>query len=539
MLVYPLLFSLAHGYLQLDFQKSNNADDVIQKRDLDPQVALVNEDSVQYNVQLLVGSPPQNISVQLDTGSSDLWFVGSDNPYCKSNKKYAPKKKDEEPLSSDEYPDSFDQVIKKWRTLDCIKDGGVFNSSNSTTYKSNDTSFLIYYGDGSFAKGGFGTDVLQFGDFNISNLTFGVANFSNSSTGILGVGLPLDEATYNVSYDGDNEALSYTYPNFPMVLKQNGVIDKIAYSVYLNNSDSSKGSILFGAVDHSKYSGDLITLPIARTDVGGDMYPGPFQLAIVWSGLYFNDSQWIYNVTNGTVGKSSNSLLRKRADDNSTSNANLFDNSTVALLDTGTTLTYVPDYILGLLMDIVNGTVDQKTGAIKLKKCPKKNDYRAFTFEFDNAQVTVPYKDLVTKHKGKCYLQIGSQGDDLAILGDNFLTNAYVVYDLEDYEISIAQANYAGGEPQIEEISGSVPSATRAAAFSSDYLSSAEPTSSSAPRASSNRTNSTRTNGTNQTNETKRYLERRAASLNAADSLKSSGYVASAIVAAAGIALFL
>ncbi|KAL3238376.1 pepsin-like aspartic protease RNJ42_00191 [Nakaseomyces bracarensis] len=548
-MLWYLLLGVAHGYLQLDFERSNNAENLLAKRDdaLDPTVLLKNVDSLEYTMQVQVGSPPQNISVQLDTGSSDLWLVGSDNPYCKENKKYAPKKKQEEALPDDGFPTSFDQVTKKMRTLQCVKGGGLFNLSNSSTYKSNDSSFLIVYGDNSFAKGGLGTDILSFGSFNTTDLLFGVANFTTTETGVLGVGLPYDESTYNVSYNGTDKSQSYTYDNFPLILKKNGVIDKIAYSVYLNASSSTGGTILFGALDHSKYTGDLVTLPLARRDVGsGSMeYPDPYELSVVWTGLYFNDTGLVKNVTGDLAAYRQ---LRKRADDvTDDEDLNLIQNSTVALLDTGTTITYMPQDLIDVLTQIVNGTVDEKTNFIKLKKCPKKNDYRAFTFEFDNAQVVVPYNSIISKKKGKCYLEVGVQQDtgegdgDFAILGDNFLSHAYVVYNLEDYEISIAQANYSPGSPDIEQIVEEVPSATRASAYSSDSIVSNSTMTSAAPRvtAASNKTNATNgTNGTNGTNSTRKYLQRRA-NVNSADSLKSSGYIATAILAAAAVAMFL
>ncbi|CAM9010217.1 unnamed protein product [Wickerhamomyces anomalus] len=67
-----------------------------------------------------------------------------------------------------------------------------------------------------------------------------------------------------------------------------------------------------------------------------------------------------------------------------------------------------------------------------------------------------------------CFLKIVSLTDDIIILGDIFLSSAYIVYDLEDQEISIAQANHSS-EEDIEPIVTSVPSATKATAFSSTF----------------------------------------------------------------------
>lgn len=44
------------------------------------------------------------------------------------------------------------------------------------------------------------------------------------------------------------------------------MIAKAAYSLYLDSSSSSEGSILFGGIDHAKYTGDLTTIDIVPKD---------------------------------------------------------------------------------------------------------------------------------------------------------------------------------------------------------------------------------------------------------------------------------
>lgn len=45
------------------------------------------------------------------------------------------------------------------------------------------------------------------------------------------------------------------------------------------------------------------------------------------------------------------------------------------------------------------------------------------------------------------------QGEPGILLGDNFLRNTYIVYDLEDMEISIAQANFNGEQKILKPLS--------------------------------------------------------------------------------------
>ena len=50
------------------------------------------------------------------------------------------------------------------------------------------------------------------------------------------------------------------------------------------------------------------------------------------------------------------------------------------------------------------------------------------------------------------------------ILADTFSRSAYVVYDLENYQVGLAQASYSG-QSNIEPIDGTIPNATPAPSY--------------------------------------------------------------------------
>ena len=62
------------------------------------------------------------------------------------------------------------------------------------------------------------------------------------------------------------------------------------------------------------------------------------------------------------------------------------------------------------------------------------------------------------------------QSDSLCLLGDAFLVDTYVVYDLENHEVSIAQASFNDQEEDIELFSDSVPGAIPAPGYSSTWV---------------------------------------------------------------------
>ncbi|KAI8389002.1 uncharacterized protein CGFF_03502 [Nakaseomyces glabratus] len=436
------LLAFTQAYLKLDFEKTRKISDELMKRaDNDSFTAPLMNGGELYTVQIAVGTPPQNLTVQLDTGSSDLWFVSASNPYCKNNKKYAPKKQDLMPITSDDgFPTSPNQVPKALRNINCNK-YGFFNASGSSTYSRNDTNFSLSYGDETFASGPWGTDTISLNGVKVENVTFGLASFSNSTNPVFGIGLPGDESTYAMFSEDTNGTTNTQYSNFPLQLKQQGKIDKVAYSIYLNSTKSKQGSILFGAVDHSKYSGPLYTLPIVNRF--GHLVENPYELEVTLSGL-------------GLQG--------------ATSNITLFDQLLPALLDTGTTYTYMPSSVAQYLANQTNGVIDKKTSLIKLAKCPSKKSNDTIVFNFSGAQIKIKMVDFVEKHKGKCYLPCVSQESSFFLLGDSFMRHVYTVFDLDDKEISIAQANFNSTKEDIEEISSTVPSAVKAPQYYSSYI---------------------------------------------------------------------
>ena len=141
-------------------------------------------------------------------------------------------------------------------TIDC-SEFHTFDPDASSSFESNGTLFLIGYGDNSVAVGSWGMDSIKLEDVSVDGLTFGVGFSTNSSTGVLGVGLRQSETT-RTGYLS-SVVRPFEYDNLPIVLKNNGHIKKVAYSLYLNQLDAADGSILFGAVDHSKYQGQLYT----------------------------------------------------------------------------------------------------------------------------------------------------------------------------------------------------------------------------------------------------------------------------------------
>jgi hypothetical protein len=301
-------------------------------------------------------------------------------------------------------------------------DSGVYNANDSSSYSYVNSAFLIKYADGSYAQGDYAKDTVTLGNTALRDVQFGIGYDSTSAQGILGVGYMTNEAAIATT--------GKTYTNIPAQMVADGVIAANAYSLWLNDLDANTGSILFGGVDTDKYDGDLQTVPIIKEN-----------------GVY---QEFVIGLSSVTAG-----------------GQQIFNDPVAVLLDSGSSLSYLPDSYANSLYQIFNAQYDSQSGAAVVS-CDLANNAATVDFVFSGVNISVPLNELVLLdgyQRGNpiCILGIASAGDSTSVLGDTFLRSAYVVYDLDNNEISLAQTNFNATSSSVTEISsgsGGVPNAT-------------------------------------------------------------------------------
>lgn len=307
------------------------------------------------------------------------------------------------------------------RDNDCV--GGYYAPNSSSTYEYVNSLFNITYVDGSGSAGDYVKDTFRIGGATLTGQEFGIGYTSSSDEGILGIGYESNEAIVEYS--------PTTYVNVPANMVQQGLINSNAYSLWLNDLDASTGSILFGGVNTDKYTGSLETVPIIKEQ-----------------GIY---AEFIIALT--AVGMNGN-------------NGSLATNlDTAALLDSGSSLMYIPDTIAEAIFKEVGATYDEQEGAAIID-CSAADSDKTIDFTFSSPTISVSMSELVivAGYSGTqpiCILGIAPAGDTTPVLGDTFLRSAYVVYDLYNNEISLAQTNFNSTTDNILEITNSsIPDAT-------------------------------------------------------------------------------
>jgi hypothetical protein len=299
---------------------------------------------------------------------------------------------------------------------------GSFDSSKSSSFQKVAPGFNVSYGDGTVDTGDYFTDIVGLGSITIRNMTMGLANVATNGPddptlvqGLLGVG--------NVLLESEVEILNEAVPTIYDQLVSEGYINRAAFSLYLNDLDANTGSILFGAIDTTKFSGDLVSLPIQQIE-----------------GHYLR-----YTVTITSISIQDASGTRPLTDPN-------FE--VLALLDSGTSAQQLPNNVM---TELVQGLGALESGGAALVPCSYRNANASLVYQFggpNGPKVSVPFSELVQSLQGapifpngepECeFFVMGGAAIDgtteEVILGDSFLRSAYVVYDVANNEIAIAQA---------------------------------------------------------------------------------------------------
>jgi hypothetical protein len=149
-----------------------------------------------------------------------------------------------------------------------------------------------------------------------------------------------------------------------------------------------------------------------------------------------------------------------------------------AILDSGTSLTFLPDDIANAINGGVGVENSDEWGAIV--PCDVGNTQGIFKFRFGNAngpvisakisQFVIPFPSGQQPPKfdsgsAACQWGILPAGDDPNTLGDTFLRSAYVVYNIDGNTVAMAETNFNVKNSNIKQItaSDSIPGASSTA----------------------------------------------------------------------------
>lgn len=312
-----------------------------------------------YFATVKVGSQQQEMWLALDTGSPSSWVFSSD---CST------------------------ETCTKHHT---------FDTSESSSYLSNGSTFSIGYGSGQ-VKGNLGQDTLSIAGLDVT-LSFGLAESATAAfdsypfDGILGLGR---------SYTG-----GWQMPSFMDIVAQNGLISSniIGFSLSRTSDDKKDGEINFGTVDTTKYDGDIV-----YTAINADAWTIPI------------DDAHVNGVACNFTGKS-------------------------AIIDSGTTYILIPPADAATLFGLVPGS--SKSGENYIIPC---DSTATIEFEFSGVNYSIEPEDYIgSQTDSGCISTIVGHQSSAAntwLIGYVFLKNVYSVFDYDNGQIGFGTkvANSSG-----------------------------------------------------------------------------------------------
>ena len=348
-----------------------------------------------YWANFTIGTPPVSLWAELDTGSADLLVLTNNIQTCANSPK------------------------------DCA--GGVADASKSSTWTWTKETVSGSFGSGEAWSGNYATDTLVIGGATLKDFQFaGVTEYQASGNGIFSIfGIGIFSLELDVAGGGSG------YNNLVYALVDAGYINTAAYSMYLEDWD--QGTFLFGAVDKSKYKEPLLTYPI-----------------IIDNNSKVRDRTTIVQTGFGHTrdGKSSTGSFTPRG----------------VLLDSGTESSQFTAEMMEYIATELGAAWSEDLSQF-VAPCDGGGNDNTIDFQFGELTINIPFINFLRPFPdgshwgvdGQSYcLMAYTQGSDQIILGDDFLRSVYLVYDFNNYEISMANINTDGGDSEIYEIGNTV-----------------------------------------------------------------------------------
>lgn len=276
--------------------------------------------------------------------------------------------------------------------------GPLFTTTKSSTYKQSSTSFSIQYEDGSGASGYVATDTVTMAGYTVTSQGFGAVNSETDgfgagpNAGLIGMGFPAN-------------AESGKTP-FVFNLFNQGSLPAKLFSVFMARNGASGSELCLGCIDSSKYTGTITYYPLNPSATGG--------------------TQYYWNVLSG--GMSYNGAVTGSS----------FD----AVIDTGTTLAYVPTSTASALYAKIPGAKSaSSTVGSGGYTFPCSTTLGTIAMKFGSQSYTINPADFnlgpVSSGSSSCVGGVFGGSSD-ATIGDLFIKNVYTVFNYGTSSVGFA-----------------------------------------------------------------------------------------------------
>ncbi|KXX81868.1 Aspartic proteinase yapsin-3 [Madurella mycetomatis] len=413
-------------------RRSDIPDPKLTTRASSEQTALTSRGGYAWVVDATVGTPGQRLSLLVSPSAGDTWVPNAEAVGCSPGDYY----------DADYYEDyEIPSPQCHW---------GGYNHSNSETYlpaNQRYSSFSPTYVDDLYVHGENMTDKLVVGDIEMDDFPMGLVSSASRWIGILGLGHNRSSSAYD------------TYPTFMDRMVSSGKIASPAYSMWLDNAEGTSGGLLFGAIDQSRYTGELLRLP------GRSLYS--------------------YSTTLGTTLESINGTTDS-GDVMPPIRSNDFPVDVI--IGSGELFSFLPEVLADEMASIAGATYNETFGGYIISCDAGRTNSAEFVFELggsggpllsaEMSDLVIPASAVDTGYLLQywrneteiCFFGVQKRltysSYDVYNLGSSLLRRTYLVFDHANDEIALAPARFSSSSdspsPTIvafESYGATVPSA--------------------------------------------------------------------------------
>jgi hypothetical protein len=314
--------------------------------------------NAQYFGPIEVGG--QAFTVIFDTGSSNLWVPAQNCSWhtCWFHKRFDPKK--------------------------------------SQTFKPDGRQYSVQYGSGP-VQGVFASDTVKVGDISVSNQLF--AQVSQVSFG------PLNLAFAAGKFDGllglgFKSISQYEIPTPFEAMVSQKLVDEPVFAFYLQSDASAQGELVFGGIDKSHFTGELVNVPL------------------------ISETYWEVSLDKMTYGTQS-----------------IISSGQKAIIDSGTSLLAGPKDAVDALAKTAGATLVM--GKEYTIDCAKAATLPSLTVTLGGKDFVLEGSDYVINAGGQCLfafmgIDVPAPRGPLWIMGDVFMKKYYCVFDYGNKQMRMA-----------------------------------------------------------------------------------------------------
>jgi len=271
-----------------------------------------------------------------------------------------------------------------------------FDESKSKTFEKDGRQYKVQYGSGP-VEGIFGKDTVTVGDIDVKGQLF--AEVSKVSFG------PLNIAFAAGKFDGllglgFKSISQYNIPTpFEAMIDQK-LIDEPVFAFYLQSDASQQGELVFGGIDHSHYTGELVDVPLT------------------------SETYWEVSLDAMKYGDSS-----------------VVSSAQKAIIDSGTSLLAGPSAQVKALAAKAGATLIM--GKEYTIDCSKKATLPNLAITLGGKSFTLTADDYVLSVSGQCLfafmpIDVPPPHGPLWIMGDVFMKKYYCVFDYGNKKMRMA-----------------------------------------------------------------------------------------------------